>query len=161
MIWIWLKNCQAQVQVQVRWRWVFFVSNELKWPKLAIFGLFEGHRSPKMPFFTGIRPGSTSAHLNHEFLGWVPPSSSQKNGQLCVKWVEMAKIGNFWLFEGHRSPKMPFFTEMRPGSTSAHLNNRDLRQLWVTDVRNSRIQFVSYKSRSRPFFRKLMIALSI
>ena len=47
----------------------FFVSNELKWPKLAIFGLFEGHRSPKMPFFTGIRPGSTSAHLNHEFLG--------------------------------------------------------------------------------------------
>ena len=47
----------------------FFVSNELKWPKLAIFGFFEGHRSPKMPFFTGIRPGSTSAHLNHEFHG--------------------------------------------------------------------------------------------
>ena len=47
---------------------VNFVSNELKWPKLAIFGLFEGHRSPKMPLFTGMRPGSTSAHLNHEFL---------------------------------------------------------------------------------------------
>ena len=119
MIWIWLKNCQAQVQVQVRWRWVFFVSNELKWPKLAIFGLFEGHRSPKMPFFTGIRPGSTSAHLNHEFLGWVPPSSSQKNGQLSVKWGKMVKIGQFWGFWG---PKMTLSAWQRPDITSANLS---------------------------------------
>ena len=52
------------------WDYTIDITTNYRLSGMAIFfltqylDLFEGQR----PFFTGMRPGSTSAHLNHEFL---------------------------------------------------------------------------------------------